>query len=82
MRTRQECRNVGQFAIQRVSLENMSYGQHAMLFALLGFASWFCALLLICIKNRTFIRENKSTVLILHPVIGILKAIRSFVTRQ
>ena len=69
-------------AIYRASLEYMPYGQHAMLFALLGFAGWFCALLLICIKNRTFIRENKSTVLILHPGDGIFKAIRSFVTRQ
>ena len=39
-------------------------------------------LLLICTKTRTFIGQNKSTVLILHPGFRIFRAIRSFVTCQ
>ena len=39
-------------------------------------------LLLICYKKRIFIGQNKWTVVILHPVFRILRAIRSFISCQ
>lgn len=42
----------------------------------------FGVLLLICNGKCTFIEQNKSAVLILHPVLRIFRAIRDFVSCQ